>query len=493
MTMSDDPNLTNKPRTLSIPTDPASGKFIVADILPPRVPDIRVVASRTSGDVSRKKPEHLRTAPKPKSSVHSTHTQPKPSTTENESALDMWFRKEQTTRTKQETISASSKQSHPHSPVKLRFFLLFVSIFAILLASGVGASYFFSRVTIDVILKSSSYDFNKELTVMVTPTHEDTLAGELIELTDTATQTFTATGHNDVRAKAKGIISVYNAFNIQPQVLVANTRFEAPDGKIYRIKESVTVPGAVVENGSLSPRSVDATILAAEPGEEYNRDLTDFTIPGFKNSPRFKGFYARSKTPLEGGFIGKATTVTQNDIDQARESLEQALRTKISENITNAAPEGFLLPEGASEIAVTEDSITADAGDAKDSFSGIVTIAARALVFKVSDLDRLLAKIAGLDPQQVTLVNNNELTISVTRRTIEKGSMLIRVEGNGRFVWNLDAANLARELARNGKPKTFGDIFQQYEAIEQAQVRFSPSWIRSVPKNPESIIIQQNY
>ena len=491
--MSNDPDLTNKPRTLSIPTDPASGKFIVSDILPPRASNIRVAASRTFDDVPHKKPAPPRATPKPKSSGHPIHTQTKPSGAGNESALDMWFRKEQTTRTKHETSSASSKQSHLHSPVKLRFFLVFVSIFAILLASGVGASYFFSRVTVNVILKSSSYDFSKELSVMVTPTHEDTLAGELIELTDTATQTFAATGHADLRAKAKGIISIYNAFNTQPQVLVANTRFETPDGKIYRIKESVTIPGAVVENGSLSPRLVEATIFADQPGEEYNHDLTDFTIPGFKNSPRFKGFYARSKTPLEGGFVGKATIVTQNDIDQARESLEQALRTKISETITNAAPEGFLLLEGASEITVTGESITAEAGDVTDSFAGTVTIAARALVFKMSDLDNLLIKIAGLDPQQVTLVHNDELTTSIVRRTIEKGSMLIRVEGNGRFVWNLNAADLARELALNGKPNTLDDIFRQYEAIKQAQVRFSPSWIRSVPKNPERIVIQQTY
>lgn len=491
--MSDDTDFTHKPHTLSIPIDPTSGKFIVADILPPRAPDVHVAANRTSGDAPHKKPAHLRMASKPKFSGHPTHTQTKPPGAGNESALDMWFRKEQTTRTKHEIISASSKQSHLPASVKLRFFLVFVSIFATLLASGVGASYFFSRLTIDVILKSSSYDFSKELAVMVTSKREDTLPGELIELTDTATQTFAATGRNDVRTKAKGIISIYNAFNTQPQVLVANTRFEASDGRLYRIKRSVTIPGAVVEHGSLSPRSIDAAILADQPGEEYNRDLTDFTIPGFKNSPRFKGFYARSKTPLEGGFIGRATIVTQNDIDQARESLEQALRTKISGNSTNAVPEGFLLLEGASEITVTGESITAEAGDVKDSFTGTVTVAARTLVFKTSDLDGLLTKIAELDPQQVTLVNRDELTISIVRRTIEKGSMMIRVEGNARFVWNLNTADLARELARNGKPNTFGDLFRQYEAIKEAQVRFSPSWIRSVPKNPGRIIIQQNH
>lgn len=39
-------------------------------------------------------------------------------------------------------------------------------------------------------------------------------------------------------------------------------------------------------------------------GTEYNSAETDFTIPGFKGTPREKSFYARSKGTITSGFIG---------------------------------------------------------------------------------------------------------------------------------------------------------------------------------------------
>ena len=106
-----------------------------------------------------------------------------------------------------------------------------------------------------------------------------------------------------VSERATGTIVVYNNFSASPQRLIKNTRFESPQGRIYRIDRSIVVPGRKKEGDRVIPGSVEAVVFADSPGAAFNSSLTDFTVPGFKNDPaRYAAFYARSKTPLPPGF-----------------------------------------------------------------------------------------------------------------------------------------------------------------------------------------------
>ena len=63
--------------------------------------------------------------------------------------------------------------------------------------------------------------------------------------------------------KAQGTLTIYNAYSSAPQTLVATTRFVTPDGKIFRLTNEVTVPGAKITNGQIVPSSINAPIAAA--------------------------------------------------------------------------------------------------------------------------------------------------------------------------------------------------------------------------------------
>lgn len=452
-------------------------EFIVADILPPRNRDIRLAASRID---SQKKQKLKQEVPVP--------SQPDiQKELGNEGALNEWFRKEQTARTNR---SDSPPRTQPaRFPGKRKFIMLWIVFLLVLGAGAFGVSYATSRLEVVIKLKTVRHDVDQRISIDVDPAHKSALAGERIELSDSGTQTFPASGTADVKAKAKGVISIYNAFNASPQPLVANTRFEAPDGKIYRLREAVVVPAAVSENGSLSPRSIDATVFADQPGPEYNRGLTDFTIPGFKDSPRYAGFYARSKTPLEGGHIGSATVVTKEDIDKAHEALESLVRSRLMESLKKSVPEGFVLLDDAIEITSDSREFSREAEEVAKEFSASIALRARSLVFKQSALQELFAKEAGLDSSLVFLRNPDEIMLAVDRRNMDNGTLFLQAKGTGVFVWNLDVGKLAGELAAAQNPGMFAAIFQQYPAIDNAEVRFVPSWMHVVPHNPARIQI----
>ena len=84
--------------------------------------------------------------------------------------------------------------------------------------------------------------------------------------------------------RATGVIVVYNAYSAAPQRLIKNTRFATEDGKIFRAKDSIVVPGTTIENGKIIPGSVEAIVVADEPGEAYN-----FQTPEFRSGLHYSG------------------------------------------------------------------------------------------------------------------------------------------------------------------------------------------------------------
>ena len=116
----------------------------------------------------------------------------------------------------------------------------------------------------------------------------------MVTTSRTASTTVKATGTEQVSQSASGVITIYNDYSTAPQTLITNTRFEAPDGNIYRIHQGVTVPGATASaGGALTPGTISVTAYADQPGASYNIGQTQFTIPGFKNDPSTASFMRR--------------------------------------------------------------------------------------------------------------------------------------------------------------------------------------------------------
>lgn len=465
--------------------NPPDKKFIVADILPPprRVQTVsqklpasarRDGHSIQSDGVARLKPQQSAD-----SQVHNGE-----SVQAGSVALDQWFKKEQEAR---KTIQAAPLIKNP--PRSPRFLMVFAVIFFLVLLGGYSIGYARGRVDITLTPKKESRAITKELRAATAPSERTSFPAELITVSKERTQTFPATGREDVRNKARGTIRVFNAFSTAPQVLVAHTRFEASDGKIYRIREPVTIPGAKKEGTSLSPSSVEVVVVAEEPGKTYNRGLTDFTIPGFKGSPRYTAFYARSVTPMEGGFMGSATVVTQKDRDEARTVVETLLREEIAQELSSSIPPTFLLVDGAHEITTDASNFTKEEKDAAENFSLTMRMQARALVFLRRDFVNAIAAEAGLPPDTVSLAKEDAVVLTVTRRSIENGIVELRAEGTAEFVWTIDAKAVTERILQEQRVSQLDEIFRSYPAIERAVVAFSPPWAKHIPRKPERIRI----
>jgi hypothetical protein len=156
------------------------------------------------------------------------------------------------------------------------------------------------------------------------------------------------------REKATGSITIYNAYNTGGQPLVAQTRFESKDGRIYRLNKAVTVPGYTTIDNKKVPGSITVSVTADGYGETYNIPASSFFIPGFKGSAQFDSMYATSSAPLSGGLDGTYYTTKENATGGSAETTKSLLTEKLVEMVKKQVPAEYVFIEGLYTID-TED------------------------------------------------------------------------------------------------------------------------------------------
>src|SRR5258708_18990927 len=92
-----------------------------------------------------------------------------------------------------------------------------------------------------------------------------------------------------------------------------------------------------------TPGKIETVIYGLLPGAEYNSPPLDFKISGFKGTPKYSKFYARSDGPITGGLEGKYNVLSDEDKAKAQEELASALKEKLFKKALSQIPPGFIL------------------------------------------------------------------------------------------------------------------------------------------------------
>ena len=255
-----------------------------------------------------------------------------------------------------------------------KFFVFFAGIFV--LFAALAAGYFlFPKATLALQIKSQEKSVALDLTASTqnsgTITGDKTLPANFEQTTKETTEDFYSTGSKDGGSKATGQAVIYNEFSSENQPLIATTRLETSDGKIFRITKNVIVPGMTNVGNETKPGAIEVDIVADQPGESYNIDPADFKIPGFKDTPsKYDKFYAKSANPTTGGSTGATKVVTAQDITSAKEKIAADGReAAITELKNNLSPDRKIFDD-AVQTDVSNISFSDNAGAEKRKIFG---------------------------------------------------------------------------------------------------------------------------
>ena len=390
----------------------------------------------------------------------------------------------------------TSAGGHGHHGEKgrshLRTYLLAASAAGLLILLFFSLSIFFSGATVTVYPKKSVASVDRN--VPAGTEGSVPLKFKIIQVSKTESTEANATGQKEASKKASGTIIVYNAYSANSQRLIKNTRFETPDGKIYRINSSIVVPGMTVSDGKNIPGSVEAVVYADEAGEKYNIGRTDFTIPGFKGDPRYQKFYARSKTDMQGGMKGFVYTISDEDARDITALLEKRLNESLIKEALKETPPEYILFDSASFFDFSDIRITNASGNEKRvnvEKTGTLHIPA----WERASLAKYIAQVSidGYTGDPVTSHNLESISIGIKDLSILSSSKLttmnVSLKGTTTIVWLFDEDALIKDLA--GKPKQdFQAILRKYPGIDRAELVVTPPWARTISDGSGDISIK---
>lgn len=367
---------------------------------------------------------------------------------------------------------------------KLFAVLVFI---AVLGAIYLGGERLFARAEITIQLKNTPWQDVSNLTASTNATgvSASVIPAQIFSQTKTDQEFFQASGKSTVSEKAKGKITVYNAYSSQPQTLVATTRFQSPDGKIVRLVNQIIVPGAKITDGKIIPSSIATDVIADKPGADYNiGPLPKLTVPGFTGSPKYDGFYGALEAQLSRGFVGVRATPTASDLASAKEKTTQVLKSIFGSGLFDGAPSDFTILSGAKTTTIGRLVVDTSVND-QGKFSILGEAKMSTIGFRDDDVKGwLLLKAQKADP--AASFRSVDLSYANPQPDFGRGTLKLTVTSNGFTTPSFDA-EVFRTSVLGKSAADVRALILKIPQLADGKLSFLPFWLGTVPTDPSRV------
>lgn len=381
-------------------------------------------------------------------------------------------------------VEVGASEQNPKRRGRGVFVLMLAGIAVVVLGAVVyGLSTFFEGAVVTIVPREQTIQASSLSLQGDKDSGSATLSYTVATTEKIGVRTVPATGTAPVEESARGRIVVYNNHSGTPQKLIKNTRFETPDGLVFRTQNSISIPGKTVKDGKTIPGSLETEVVAYEAGEKYNIGLTDFTLPGLKGDAegRSETIYARSKTPMRGGFIGKKAVVDKAVEEKNRTEMRAALDEGLIAAAKTAVPAGFFVSKSLIFISYETEPTRQVDGGAELRERGT----AYAILLPLSSFAKDLAKalVGDYEGEDITVIGTEGLVVSIEGNKKEpwlENALAFVVNGSATLVWVIPTEDVKKELA--GKDKgALETILGGFPSIERADVVVTPFWNSKFP------------
>lgn len=368
-----------------------------------------------------------------------------------------------------------------------------------LLLAGVGAAIYFlvPKATVTVVPHDISRNieakYDGRTIAPIGDSDSSVVPVRKIEKTYTVKVTANTTGKSSSgNQKARGTIVISNEYSSDSQPLISTTRFETSEGKIFRLAESITVPGMTLQGGKREPGVIEAVVIADEAGDSYNIAPSTFTIPGFKGSSKFDKFHAKSTKDFTGGGDGNEgiSNITKEDIDKALQKLKESSKEEFIASVKQELlPEERIIEEA---VEISDDDSPAlpligsigTSFDVEEQFSGkVFVVSEKALEEKLSQKGQPEIQGVTFDVTGATLsfenviphYDENSLEFTV-RATLLLESVIMK--------------DALREELLGQNEEGIKTVLEKHPEIKKIEVNFNPEFLfRTIPNSTSRVSI----
>jgi hypothetical protein len=350
-----------------------------------------------------------------------------------------------------------------------------------LVVLGFAGVIVFSRASVVILVKQESVKTEFILEVAPEPADGE-LRGGIVQEDAVLERQFNSSTAATAIVAATGRVSITSKLS-RPQALVATTRLITDDGKLYRLRDNVTVP---------AQGSVEADIYADVSGPEMEAASAIFTIPGL--SPELRRlFTVETVTPISGS--QKAMRIiTRTDVENATASLKEEIEQSLIGRLREVASEKGLPIDG--EVA-SFDTLPVDVnpvvGTESPTFVLKLKVSGTGIYYDKEQLQKLtgvrIREMTAFDRRLVRL-EDKETQIKVEKLDLPSGSASVRVVAVGLTALSADSPTLDTVKLVGITTAAAEEYLKGLPGVAAASVKIRPFWYPRLPNIADNIRIE---
>ena len=306
--------------------------------------------------------------------------------------------------------------------------------------------------------------------------------------------------------RSSGTVTVYNTNpSGEPLDLVNRTRFEAPNGRLYRLLGAQKIPGGKKVGSNFEPGKKEVKVEADDAGLEYDiqEQGVRFSIPGLAKWKAFSDSYAVSETKIVGGFEGVKLIPLENVLKETRERLQKEIEVALKESLDQSLKENSLTRRVVfpNSVFITYQQIGEEQGEESVEIREEGTL--RAASFVESELAALLSKVVpigagpvGVSPQTITKRDIDFAIISPKEFDIvTEKEFGFRLKGTATLDWDItDEKLFLSDIEGKNKADVTTHIIERYPEVKAIDsISLFPIWRPWLPGNGSKITIEKRW
>lgn len=400
-------------------------------------------------------------------------------------------RSDGTSRHRHEDGAVRMKPNPSAGTKKHPWFIFFASV-SILFLIATAAILLLPKAKIAVIPKSVSKNMEIDFQGKVGVASDREVPVRIIAFEQDVSVTVETSGSaSSDGQKASGTVIISNASGTGSQQLVATTRLESGDGKIFRLTKGVVVPGMTERDGKKEPGIVEAAVVADGVGSAYDIGPSEFTIPGFKGTAKYASITAKSTSSMKGGAAAGASgtpTVSDADVSRAKQSAEETFLNAFREQIETETGDDERFVEKSFSVAIVGSPSHPETGFATTTFEYRARFSGKAFAFSESELKRKASELLAKNAALVESYTVSDVTFEYLGGVadFETGEYPIPVRATALFMADVDTGSLRNDLLGKRMDEV-QSVLDRYPDVSKVEIAWP--FPTSLPSKPGQIEI----
>lgn len=361
---------------------------------------------------------------------------------------------------------------------------------ALVIAFFVWAIVFAPHAKIILLARTTETSVSQQ--VQLSTTAETSVSSTTLRVTEKQTSKdvsidFEATGKKNIGTKATGNITMSTCSGLATPTAIPSGTTVSYGMLSYTTSAVGNFAFDSIGNGCINYTTGSVPITAKSGGADSNVDNANFSVAEF-NSVTGTG-------SASGGTDKMAAVISEDDLNKAKQSAEAATnKEQLRKDLESQVGSSFVVIAETFDVkfesAKSNPAVDSELSSGRAKYSGT----ASASIFAVSreELGKYLDTVLEqqLDDRETQRVYDNGISRVAFSNVIRTDKRLtVNLSTNGRVGPRIDEANIKKLAAGKG----YGEIqsaLTSINGIAEADIKFSPFWVRSAPNDTSKISIE---